>query len=212
MKNRIGFGWTLGVLVLVGAKNLQAAPERFGDKGQLVIDERFKLAGTYGRTDVAPGFHVSSTTVMFAPSASYFVVPHLSVGLQVIVGYQSWDTKFTGPGSSSEHNAFTQLGVAPSVGYAVPISDQLAFWPQVAVQYRKGLITGSGVINGNGNTDSSALAFKATMPFVWSPATHFFVGLGPEASYWTGALDDRPFENGTLDIGVSSMIGGNFSP
>jgi hypothetical protein len=49
------------------------------------------------------------------------------------------------------------------------------------------------------------------LPFVWSPATHFFVGLGPQAAFQTAALEQRPFKNGTLSLGVSSMIGGNFT-
>jgi hypothetical protein len=211
MKNQTSFGWTLSVLVLVGAKNLQAAPERFGDKGQLVLDERFKLAGTYDRTQVNSDFTISNKAIAIAPGASYFIAPRLSLGLQVLVSHVAFDTKTKGAISGDFHNALTQVGIAPSVGYAVPLSDQLSFWPQAAVQYTKGWTSGGGWFDANGNTNASTIAFKATMPLLWSPATHFFVGIGPQASFRSGALGQDSFKNGTLSLGVSSLIGGNFT-
>jgi hypothetical protein len=50
------------------------------------------------------------------------------------------------------------------------------------------------------------------VPVLWSPAEHFFVGLGPKLGWVSGVFDYRAFKNDTVAAGATSTIGGYFEP
>lgn len=202
MKNRTGFGWTLGVLVLVGAKNLQAAPERFGDKGQIVIDQRFNVRGVHAFSNDEVPF--SATGLTLAPAASYFVTPKLSVGLHTLLGYNT--THYT---DSDTRQKQTMFAIGPSLGYAVPLTEHVSLWPQLEATYFHGWWSSPGAV---GPDTSSGISASVGLPVLWSPAEHFFVGVGPNVDWFSGWLENGAFTGDRVLVGLTTSIGGYFAP
>lgn len=204
MTNGKRLGAALTALVVLSARPAQAAPEHFAARGQVVLDQRMALSGSYSRASTGPGALApfGTTTFSLAPSASYFVLAHLSLGLQVELG-RSW----TSQDASTFHYASTTLGASPSVGYGAALSEHWLLWPQLSVRYSKTWATGVGQ---NGHSELTSSGAQAWVPVLWQPAEHFFCGVGPSVVYRRMDYDGSPFES--WGIGVGTLIGGYFSP
>jgi hypothetical protein len=129
----------------------------------------------------------TSTSFTLAPALDYFVIPHLSVGGQVLFSYAS------GGGTRA-----TTFGIAPQVGYDFALSDTWSWWPHVSTSFT----STSFSINGRPSSQND-LAFGVFMPFLIHPAEHFFFGLGPG---FTVVLAGNPF----TAITVGFVVGGYF--
>lgn len=205
----MGLGSVVGVcLVSLAGRALAAEPARFGAQHQLVLDQRFNLGGSHSRIDNGP-IAFSVTGITLAPGASYFVLPQLSVGLHAVISHRRLDEDE--PDIYAEGTQ-TRVGVAPSIGYAVPLAEHFDLWPQAAVQYNKSWYSGTPVFAALGERDGKWLEASLSAPVLWSPAEHFFVGLGPKLDWISGPLDGGAFENDTFTVGATSTIGGYFEP
>jgi hypothetical protein len=149
----------------------------------------------------------STGELTLAPGASYFVLPKVSIGLHANLGHRRMHTEFW-----DESATETKVGVAPSIGYALPIAEHFDVWPQLAVQYNKSWYSGVPAFTGIAQRDGSWLDASLSAPVLWSPAEHFFVGLGPKLGWVSGALDYGAFKNDTVAVGITSTIGGYFEP
>lgn len=99
--------------------------------------------------------HGGGTTFNLRPALAYFIVNHLSVGGAIEFDY------------GSGHPAFTQLQIAPEIGYEFALSDTWSFWPQASVPISVP------------NPGSTSVALALFAPFLVHPAEHFFFGAGP---------------------------------
>lgn len=105
-----------------------------GGRGRVVLD----LAGLGGPVG-GPGqlggiggvagpisfsWREGDTSIRFSPSADVFVTERLSLGARASVG---WTKYFAYPGGE------VIAGVAPRIGYALPITSTFAFWPRLGV-------------------------------------------------------------------------------
>ena len=166
-----------------------AAGPAFGGAGQLVVSDDQPLGGGIVSSSSALGQPTppsSLSTVSFqfgalsnnggsgtefavAPAADYFVIPNLSVGGNILFELLS-PAHGSGTGTS-----YTLFGIAPRVGYNIPLTDMISIWPKVYFSY----ITGSASNNG-GSANAAAIGIFAPVMFV--PATHFVLGIGPNFS------------------------------
>jgi hypothetical protein len=132
-----------------------------------------------------------------------FAVEHLSLGGSV--GF------FTFSQSGVGSNGVTGFLVAPRVGYAIPLSRVVSFWPRVGLTY----ITLSG--NGSGSGSSSLTAVTVEAPFVFA-ARHVYVsvaptldlGVGGSSSANDGLGGTASVSQKETDYGVQCALGGYF--
>jgi hypothetical protein len=137
----------------------------FGKSGQLAISSDANLSFT---STSETGGGESNTVLLLEPAADYFVIDGLSVGGFVLLEHES-----IGQGE-------TTWGIGPRVGYNLAITDKFSFWPKLGFSYTSTSVTLA--TNGMGGTSSgteSAFALTIFAPFLFHPAPHFFVGLGP---------------------------------
>jgi hypothetical protein len=91
---------------------------------------------------------------------------------------QSTDSKSPAGGGSSKNNdqpKVTYWGIAPRVGYIIPLGEKLFFWPRAGVEYHN--VSTSDVGYGSGSTTQFAIEAEALL--VISPWNHFGFTVGP---------------------------------
>jgi hypothetical protein len=167
------------------------APFAFGAPGQIAISSDFwAQVGTHSERRPDGNNPPSTTTVELKPALDVFVMQNFSVGGQVTMTWQK-----SGGGHS------TSLGVGPRVGYDVPITDRISFWPK-----------GGLSVEAQSNQTASGSKLKAFVlaPFLYHPVPHFFVGFGPAfavdlLSRWDGNAAAKD-----LDFSLSTTVGGWF--
>jgi hypothetical protein len=177
--------------VLAAAAVVSAASPAFAFGGSAT---QFDQDGNFVVTNQANlGFQQSlnsptHTSFTLAPALDYFVIPHLSVGGQVLLSYAG------GGGSHS-----TTFGLVPEVGYDIPLGDTWSFWPRVSLSF-----TTTSFSSASGGSSNNDLSLGIFTPFLVHPAEHFFFGLGPG---FTGVLAG-PNPNTAITVGF--VIGGYF--
>ncbi|MDB4945714.1 MAG: hypothetical protein JWP97_5248 [Labilithrix sp.] len=162
----------------------------------------------------------------------YAVIPHLTIGGALVLGLGlggSHKVVTTTNGSeatqSSDAPTVTALGIAPRVGYVLPLTSTLAFWPRAGFAFYS-LSSKSTADDGKGKTSSSrttdtALSLDLDPQFVFAPMQHFFFHAGPIANIpLTGKRSTTTSEGGTavevsndlhiFHIGLSAGLGGWF--
>jgi hypothetical protein len=198
--------------VLLAATSASAQEAKgLGQQGQFIISaDRLAPLFTYSNnkttdTTTNPNTSTSTTTTAIGifPSLNdigfngnfyniprvgfdYVVIPHLTVGGDIAFATQlgSSTTESQGSGSVSNDGAkATYFSIAPRVGYILPLTDMIAFWPRGGLGFH--LIHSSSPDRGNANqtiTNSSNLtlwAIDLEPLFVLSPVEHFGFFAGP---------------------------------
>jgi hypothetical protein len=144
---------------------------RFGSKGQIAVssDTGFSISNTS-----VSGIDGSSTQIVLRPAVDYFVMDYLSVGGFVGVEYTST------PGGSA-----SSVSIGPRVGYNLPLSERLSFWPKLGFaiartsQTDEGAVLPGGTIVGGDDEDNTSVQLNIFAPLMFHPVQHFFLGLGP---------------------------------
>jgi len=196
-----------GALALVStsalAQEAPRPPAGFGDAGQFALS-------------INHDFIVNSTDFFSGGDelqASYFVVPHLSLGLALGAQWLSSSpaVSSTTAGSSSA----VLLHAGPRVGYDIRLSDAVSIWPQVGVDYRR--MSQSTPAIGTvaaGTTTDQAFGFTAMAPIVLHPTRGFFVGAGP--AFYTDISNSQSTNSASTDnakitsVGLMATLGGAF--
>jgi hypothetical protein len=111
----------------------------------------------------------SATIFSLAPAADYFVIDNLSIGAQVMVGVETTSPP-QGTGTTT-----TMYGIAPQIGYNLALTDSISFWPKVFFAY-------AGASTNNNGPSASIGTLGVFAPFLFHIATHFYAGVGPNAS------------------------------
>src|SRR5579872_1389749 len=145
-------------------------------QGHLTIASDANISLTHAFVS-GPG-NADTTTIAITPAADYFVVDNVSVGGFIPFSYTTGDNFHT-----------TTIGIGARAGYLFAFSDQFAIWPRGGLSYASTssdtTVAGMDVSNSAGH-----LALTAYVPFLLTPANHFFLGLGPEVS--TQVTGDDP--------------------
>lgn len=188
--------------MLLAARLARAAPEHFGDAHQVVIDQRFNVNGLYSKQ--GDDFPLSGFGLTLAPAASYFVAPRVSLGIHTLLNHASTHYDVS---NVTQTMTFAQVG--PSVGYALRLSEHFALWPQLEATYGKIWMSSN---NGIRIPSASTVSGSVAVPLLWLPAEHFFVGIGPTLGWASGYLENDAFQGDRVVAGLSSTLGGYFSP
>jgi hypothetical protein len=107
-----------------------------------------------------------------APAADYFVIPNLSVGGNILFGVFS---PAQGSGANAPRARRSPLvGIAPRVGYNLPITDMISFWPKVYFSY----VTANGSSATRMLRDPGAPPIPRALPFPYLSAEGALTGSG----------------------------------
>lgn len=110
------------------------------------------------------------TSMWLAPSFDVFVADRISVGATATIGNIEVDVQH-----------YFRWGVAPRVGYALPITrDSIAFWPRIGAAYDE-TIAGSA----EGLSQWRAYGYAG---FAFRAGTHVLLDVGPTLSYARGTI------------------------
>jgi hypothetical protein len=202
----VAFASPLALTLLVApaahAQEASVKPTAFGDAGQFALS--LQQGVVFNQADFFTGTGLG---------IAYFAAPHLSLAVTAAAQWLSNDV--TGSGNSA-----VLVHVGPRIGYDVPLSEVVSFWPQVGVDYRllsqslsSTNSTGGGASSTTSATlTSTAFGLTALAPLVLHPSKGLFFGAGPtfytEFSSSTssgGASADNPK---ITSVGLMAMIGG----
>jgi hypothetical protein len=145
----------------------------------------------------------SQVGVGLAPAADYFVIDNLSLGLELLLGYLSYSPPSV-PGVTVKSGNLTEYGIAPRVGYNIPLTSSLSLWPKVFFEHAGYSLGGS--LAGYGNVQ----LLGAYVPVLYHPVPHFYVGLGPNILTELGASPSSSTSSKVTTYGIFASIGGWF--
>jgi hypothetical protein len=163
-----------------------ARPPRFGDAHGLVLGGDFALQ--FARTEWGGG--ATSSQMFVRPAVDYFVLDHLSVGGGVSIERQQAD-----------QSRVTWLGVAPRIGYEVPLGESCSLWPIAGIAYDRAVEV--DWVNSYGGRWMVSGHVRA--PLLAHLTDHFFVGLGPRLDV---VLAQEVPSTRLMTYGIESTIGG----
>ena len=169
-----------------------------GAQGQIVLGADMPFLTTAPivsivRTSVSMGGG-SSTDIVLAPSADYFIAPSVSVG--ALVGFAS--------GSAGGLDT-TTFGLMPRAGFHLNLTDVLSIWPRLGIGYFHTSVSAAA-----GDASGYTVPLLVEAPVLWHPATHFFIGAGPMVSTELVNKAEGNDLPKTTNFGITTMIGGYF--
>jgi hypothetical protein len=164
-----------------------APPPGFGARGQAVLSTNLSLSLLRSTVTMGGG---SSTDLTLQPAFDLFLSARFSVGSILYYRYVAV------PGPN-----LTVYGLEPRVGYNLPLSESVSFWPRVGLGYyhaRQG--------------DNYNYQVRATVRahFVWNVTPHFFVGAGPVLQTDLVSKAQGKDAGKLTAYGFSSILGGYF--
>lgn len=117
----------------------------------------------------------------------FTVVRHLTLGGAVAVAFGLGGTHEEDFGNNNTRRSDAArtsiIGVAPRVGYVIPLASTFAFWPRAGFAFYSVSTRTSGVAQGNievtTTNNDSLLSLDLDPQFVWTPIQHFFFHFGP---------------------------------
>lgn len=173
----------------------------FGSLGQIAISVDLPF------TNEAPQFAIvhesvsnggsSSTTINIQPSLDYFVAPNVSVGGEIGIAHGS-ATTFGSTGGS-----YTNFLLEIRGGYNLALNDMFSIWPHLGIGYQH-------VSFSDGGGSGYVIPLVVTVPFLWHPASHFFLGLAPTLVTDLVSKFNSMDGQKTTDIGLTAVLGGYF--
>lgn len=183
-----------------------AATGDFGSQGQIAVsvdlpfrNEAPELAIVHQSNSMGGG---STTDIAIQPSLDYFVAPHVSVGGQIGIEHGSADITILGTSSSL---TVTRFGIEVRGGYELGLNDSVSLWPRLGIGYDHNSFSGGG-------SDSSGydIALLVSVPVLWHPASHFFLGAGPSLATQLVNKVGGQSQSKATDVGLTALIGGYF--
>jgi hypothetical protein len=143
----------------------------FGRRGQLAIATDFQLS--FGlRLQKEPADqeqnidYKTQSILRISPTVDYFVADHLSIGANFLLGRDSL-------GGTTANT----LGGGLRLGYDIPLSDRVSFWPRGGGQIVQ--TKTSSDADEAGQVSTLRVRVVADAPLLFHPVPHFFIGAGP---------------------------------
>jgi hypothetical protein len=197
----IGIGVAVATSSLAPSASAQEEGQgnhRFGSPGFIVSADRLLPLLSYqsiktssnGSSDTESRLSIAlMNSGPFEVFASFYNLPRLSFDWlpvrNLTIGGAAWlytdlqasNTVSPGGGSSksTDQPKVTYWGVAPRIGYIIPMGEKLSLWPRVGVEYHN--VSSSDVGSGSGSITQFALEAEAML--VISPWNHFGFTVGP---------------------------------
>jgi len=167
----------------------------FGAVSQIAISNDLQMVALR-HSESLVGASMKRTVVTVAPAIDYFVASGLSVGGQVLIGFVSDDAQDS-----------TTIGLAPRIGYNIPIGPTASIWPRAGIAYTH---TSESPTGGGTSIPSYKVTLFAFVPVIFQPAPHFFIGGGPFLS--TDLVSQRNMADyyKSSEFGLQATLGGYF--
>jgi hypothetical protein len=166
------------------------AEDRFGQRGQVVP------FGSLSFRHTSRG--VTSNSVWVGPGVLYFPTDSVAFGISVLYAYTQGVAFFgqTATLSPGVHS----VGIEPTVGAAIPMADRVSLFPRFSMRFLKNM-------PGTGGPSLDLLTLRGFAPLLFTPASHFYIGFGPEFSTDVSTSSVTTKETG---FGLATEIGGYF--
>jgi len=160
----------------------------------------------------------------------FTIINHLTVGGSLAVafglgGKREVDAGNGTPIRKTDTPSRTVFGFAPRVGYIIPLSHTIAFWPRLGfalytVSSKSDDVNNQNVVTTTTNTDT-LFSLDLDPQFTWAPIPHFFFHAGPllnipvsgsrsvETATGPGSITTKS-DLSVFHIGLSAGLGGWF--
>jgi hypothetical protein len=205
---------------------------RFGSPGFIVSADRLLPLVSYQSTEVTQN-GVSDTqsrlsvalmnNAPFEAYSTFYNLPRLAFDWlpvqNLTLGGAAWlyaDLQATNSvgGTSTDQAKLTYWGIAPRVGYIIPLSDKLSFWPRAGVEFNE-------VSSSDGSLSVTQFAVDLEAMLVISPWNHFGFTVGPTADIPItgkqtltaaagGGGGSTSVDSSMLQVGLSAGMLGHF--
>jgi len=199
-------GWwgERGVPAASSAHTVETDDASFGQRGQLVLSLATDASVSH-RSDSAS--KASRTDADLVPSADYFVLDHLSIGVNAFISHSSGNARdFDG---TRVDFASTRLGIGPRLGSSVRIVQWCTFWPQLELGY--GTVSTEFTSSRGTNQHSRKRSWlRLSAPFLFSVTSHFLLGAGPYFFHEISDTDQYDKHNEAESVGVRLLMAGWF--
>ncbi len=205
---------------MAGPSFASAETHGLASKGELILgaDRLFRLieyaavsqgSGTSSSTDKTTSislFGGTGSVFYNLPRLAfdYAVTDNLTIGGAAFAHFTLSSTTSSGGGPSNDTSKIRLLGVAPRIGYVLPLSSSIWFWPRAGITYD--VLT----ISQPTGTSSSLSQFAANVEamFVFSPVEHVGITLGPAVDVpISGSLSGGPpTDTSQFQVGVTAGL------
>jgi opacity protein-like surface antigen len=219
----------VAVLVLAGSARA-AEPEgqgssRFGSRGVIVSADRlipltsyesFKVTQSDGSSETKSNLSLGLlSNAPYTAFGTFYNLPRLALdwipirnltlggALWAYTQLTSTDSRSPANGSStsSDQPKVTYWGVAPRVGYVVPLSEVLSLWPRAGVEYHN---VSASSVNGKASPSANQFSLEAEVMLVVSPWNHFGFTVGPTIDVPVSGSTTSPAGMGTGTGGATT--------
>ncbi len=229
--------WTVSICVTVTAMAMSSrasaeegqGEHRFGNPGFIVSADRLLPLVSYQSTELTQNgvsdtqSRLSIALMNNAPFETYTTfynlprlafdwlpVQNLTLGGAVWLYADLQATNSTG-GKNTDQPKLTYWGIAPRVGYVIPMSDKLSFWPRAGVEY-------NNVSSSDGSLSVTQFAVDLEAMLVISPWNHFGFTVGPTAdipitgkqTLSAGGGGSTSVDSSMLQVGLTAGMLGHF--
>jgi len=238
------FAVVVAVLALAGLARAEEGQgsSRFGSRGFIVSAERLIPLTSYEsvkttqsdgssetKSDLSLGLLSNAPYTAFGtfynlPRIAFDWIPvrNLTLGGAVWLYTQLSATESPAGGTSTDQPKVTYWGIAPRVGYVVPLGDVLSLWPRAGVEYHN---ASASSVNGSPSPSIDQFAIDAEVMLVISPWNHFGLTVGPTLDVpvsgkststsatgtgTTGTATTTSFDSAMFQVGVSAGMLGHF--
>jgi hypothetical protein len=149
----------------------------------------------------------SSTRIVIQPSVDYFIAPNVSVGGELGIDHLSVSTPSPPYGygqATNNSTGATAISAEARVGYNVSLTETVSLWPRLGLGYVYTTTSFPYAPDATGHS----IPLSLSVPFLWHPGGHFFVGGGP--AIVTQLSNEISGANGSksTDYGLLGLIGG----
>jgi opacity protein-like surface antigen len=248
IRTTVALAIVVGITASEGAARAEEGqgPFRFGSKGFIVSAERLIPFMSYESVKTTQSDGSSETksdlslgilsNAPYTAFGTFYNLPRLAFDWlpvrNLTLGGALWaytqltatdsQTPAGGSSKSTDQPKVTYWGVAPRVGYVVPLGDVLSIWPRAGVEYHN---VSASSVNGSVSPSVDQFAIDAEVFLVISPWNHFGFTVGPTIDIpvsgkstsasatgtgTTGAATATSFDSAMFQLGVSAGMLGHF--
>lgn len=157
------------------------------------------------------------------------IIDRLTLGAAIAFGFGLGGTNADpAPGGGERREdapTATAIGIAPRVGYVIPLGDLVAFWPRAGLGFYSVKVTSERPVGATGietvRATDTLWSLDLDPQFALVPFEHFFIHVGPminipiagsrSIATTTGArTDETRVDASVFHLGVSAGLGGWF--
>jgi hypothetical protein len=176
----------------------------FGQRGQTALGLATDASLSHFTDSASKSSH---TDANFTPSADYFVLDHLSIGVNAFISHSSGTARDAN--DTPTDYASTSTGIGPRIGSSVSIAKWGTFWPQVELGYG----TLSRKVSSREGTNrhfGTRSWLRLSAPVLFDVTSHFLLGAGPYFFYEISNADQYGAEHQAESVGARLLIVGWF--